>query len=150
MAYIIAPTQHSINRDFITYCQKGKIKAAMLLLNSPTTKFYPDERTVNQAVIEAYFLSKIKVMKYLLESAEVSKKPDLNYKKNLLFRSIYADKDYSLLNYLIFDLKIDKTPRIIEELEDNPDSRVSQMFMLRELNTELVTNASEKNKRIKL
>lgn len=146
----MAPTQSSINHEFSKACHNGKIKDAILLLNSTTNKFHPDERTVNQAVIETYFLNKIKVMKFLLELDEISKKPDLNYKNNLLFRSIYADKEYSLLNYLIFELKIDKTARIIEDLKENPDKRVTEMFLIRELNTELLVNKSRKNKRIKV
>lgn len=143
-------SQYSINQEFISLCQKGKIKEATLLVNSTTNKFQPDDRTINQAVIEVYFSEKIKVMKYLLESDDLSHKPNLNYKNNLLFRTIYADQNYPLLHYFIFDLKIEKTPRIIEELEHNPDKKVSKMFMLRELNTELVTNTSTKNKRIKI
>jgi hypothetical protein len=150
MSYIIKPTQHSINQKFTTACSQGKIKAATLLLNSTTSEFVPDERTLNQSVVEAYFFNKIKIMKYLLTSPNLSKKADLNYKNNLLFRCIYADKDYTLLHYLIFDLKIEKTPRIIEELEVNPDKKVADMFLIRELNTELIPNENIKNKRVKI
>jgi hypothetical protein len=143
-------TQYSVNQDFLNACTKGDIKKATTLLNSNTARFHPDNRILNQAVIEVYFINKINVMKYLLTSLNLSKKPDLNYKNNLLFRSIYADKDYDLLNYLIFDLKIEKTARIIEELERDPDPKVAAMFMLRELNSELVLNEDMKTKKTKL
>jgi hypothetical protein len=143
-------TQYSINQEFLKFCYNGNIEKATALLNSTTAKFTPDERTVNQAVIEVYFHNKINVMKYLLTSTELSKKPDLNYKNSLLFRAIYADKNYDLLNYLIFELNIEKTARIIEEIEQNPDPKVSAMFTNKELNSELVLNNGLKNKKLKV
>lgn len=143
-------SQYSINQEFIQACAKGNTKKATALINAIDTKFTPDDRSLNQAVIESYYQGKFNTMKYLLESDCLCKKPNLNYKNNLLFRTIYADNEYELLKYLIFELKIEKTVRIIEELESNPNQYVSRMFLLRELDTDLINNNEIKSKKIKV
>jgi hypothetical protein len=131
-------------------CFKGNVEKISTILNSTTAKFKPDNRTINQAVLECYFKNKFEVVKYFLEAPELKDIVDINYKNGLLFRSIYADEDYDLLNYLIFDRNIEKIPRIVQELQENPSSKVEKMFLVRDLPNELSTDNNKPNKRPKI
>jgi hypothetical protein len=93
----------------------------------------------------------LNILKYLITSDELIKKPNVYYKKSQCFHYAIVNKKDKIINYLIFEYEIQKNKDIRKILQNYPD--VEKLFLIREkLNCkkELVINPINNNKKSKL
>jgi len=141
--------QFSINKSFAEACSKGNLKKIKAFMDSNNSNIKVDQEGMNKALIMAFMFNKLKVIVYLLTSPDLSIKADVHHKNDIFFRLAYDDNNCQILDYLIDEFKIEKTPRIIEEIKNNPNSTIENKFIIRDLYKDLPINEL-KNKKLKI
>ncbi len=141
--------QFSVNQYFSEMCSKGNLKKIKEFMSSEEKGVKVDQDGMNQALIHAFMFNKLKVIKYLLTSEDLTIKSNVHHKNDILFRLAYDDNNKEILDYLIDELKIEQTTRIKEEIKNIPNTAVEKKFMIRDLYKDLPIN-QEKNKKLKI
>jgi ankyrin repeat protein len=134
-------------------CKFGNLDIVKYLVASPEIKEHAcPQHPDNIFLYSAYDNNRLEVVKYLLSSPEVVKKPDIHLNEDETFIYCTKYKLYDIVNYLIFDLNIEKTEYIKTYLTNNPDEKINSWFNLRDLNKELneSLNTNELQKKPKL
>lgn len=91
--------------------------------------------------------NQIKVIDFLLTSNLLENNINVHVEEDYAFKNAYKKQDKDLLNYLIFDYKIEKTPLIIEIIKR--DIEIDRLFYASELNNKL-PDKQLKNKKKKI
>lgn len=119
-------------------CKFGHLDIVQYLIASPDLKEHASpQHPDNIFLYSAYDNNRLEVIKYLLGSPEVLNKPDIHINKDETFIDCTKYKLYDIVNYLIFDLNIEKTEYISTYLKNNPDEKVNSWLDLRDLNKNL-------------
>lgn len=138
-------------------CQKGHLEALEFFVSAVNM----DESAKNSAAQEGLLLASanghLPVVKLLLNSPDITVKPDLHKGNDFIFQTALVYERMDVLRYFIFDLNIEKTPGIDAALKEHKKDSVTaaeNWFKVRDLNTqlesELPNTGNDKVKRNKL
>jgi ankyrin repeat protein len=137
-------------------CRTGNLRFVKYLTTSPKLKKHADPCDEdNTCFIDALSLGHIEVAKYLLTFNNIKNHPNFNFHKEKIFRKALAQLKSSnedshfmdAINFLIFDLNIEKNQQIENYLSDGNFTKIEGWFNLRELN-ESLNNDLPINKKI--
>lgn len=98
---------------------------------------------------------RFEITKFLIESPKLVDKDGISYfysNFNKIFLPNYHNQK-DILNFFVFDLKIERNKFIDIFLKEHPNSKIAQLFELRELNQELMSDLSiqpSSSKKIKI
>jgi hypothetical protein len=136
----------------IEACKQGHLDTATFLLTSPLLKEHSNLHAKNdKAIIEACTSGNIELVKFLLTSPQLLECnhtfPDIHAQNDKAFIDIckiYSTRYKPMIDFLIFEIHIEKTPAIIAFL-DSPDmedhkAKINQLFLNRELFYDLNEN----------
>lgn len=156
-------TDLDIDEIFIDACGKGNLNIIKYLLTSPELIQHANihakdnaYKIIDSPILTATSHGHIEVVKYLLSSSELKEHADVHANHDEVFRLAVNNNYLSILEYLIFEYKINKTP-IIENFlnhKHNLNSKIiKNMFELRDvnegLNAELPIN-EHSSKKVKI
>lgn len=142
-------SQDELNYEFYCACQKGKLKLVKYLLTSSDLKYHANVRFnkyLNRfnnrlhddaGFTEACFYGHFEVVKFLLTAHELKEYPDIHARNDTGFISALFNRRLDILQFLIFDMNIEKTEHIEKYLKENPNKQVENMFQKRDLNNKL-------------
>lgn len=131
----------SIHNDapLMMACLGEQIKIVKYILTFPG---YATQQKVNYAFVESCLYGRAEIVKYLMETDEITYKPNIHTKKDYAFKKLLDNEEGEILRYFIFDLNIKKSRFIKKYLEENTDDfskQVKDWFNLREINKQLNT-----------
>ena len=95
----------------------------------------------------------LEVVKYLLTSSELKEHADIHYDYDQSFFNAYNEDRVDVVQYLVFDYKINKTKDIIKNLVQHSRTDISNLFYKRDLEEKLqntLTNNKKIDNKIKL
>jgi hypothetical protein len=140
---------------FNTTCFKGNIDIFEYLINSSNITSY-HQINVGQSHFElAYGNNNLELTQLILMNNQYNKNIDVHANNDKAFFTIIGNKDFELLNFLIFNYDIKITPHINSILEEfDNDGQIKKLFELREinkqLNKEISLNKEFNKKKLKL
>jgi ankyrin repeat protein len=143
-------SKKSSNDSFVAACSNGHIEILNFFLKTDKVRKQINMDRVEQGLEFACQNSKLDIIKYLLDF------PGLRMKANQdnAFRKAYDWGKIDVIQYLIFDLNIERSPYISLYLGRNPNEKIEGWFKLRDvnnkLNEELKTNQPSKSTKIKI
>lgn len=150
---VLGDVNYSINSGFLMASAAGNIEVMKYLINNCEV----DSNTKNYGLKVAVETNKIDSVKYLLTSPELKEHANIYYDGENIFKEAnllrIVGKDSTILEYLIFDFKIEETDEIKAYLQRDSNPVVENMFKLRQLNKELekeLTNKSLTSHKVKL
>ena len=117
----------------------GHLAVVKYLLNSPELKEHSDiHEGGDKAIWAAAAYEKVEVVKYLASSPELKDHANLHAQSDILFLSTISQQTPYVLNTLINELNIEKTPGIEQILENTKHFPLSleatELFAIREMN----------------
>lgn len=166
--YLLTSTELKLNAainarkglPLINACGNGHLDIVKYLLTSPELKEHANIHIDNDsALISACGSRHLNVFKYLLTSSELKDHANLNAREgeifDICFKHNQKNDRLEIINYLIFDLNIERTEYINNLLTEYPNEKVEEWFKLRKLNNELnkelpLTEIGSTNKKNKL
>ena len=95
------------------------------------------KKDLNWGYISACQQGSVDKVKYLLSSPDLNKHADIHAWSDLGFTCACVRKNLEIIEYLIFDMNIEKTKKIEKYLKNKPNEQVKKWFRLRELNNKL-------------
>lgn len=152
LPYIKSNIGYFINENSPLVCassdgQLDVLKYFLTSVDFDLTPMYPSLLSI------AFFNKQKPIMEYLLYSPELKKHANIHHNKDQIFRDACV-RDLDMVQYLIFDLNIEKTKRIdtfLTHLKLNPPNQVKEiieMFEKRELAESLQNELTRDNKEI--
>lgn len=132
--YYYAILDHSLE----TSCTYGYFDVVQYVLTSKELSkhaniFYDD----NSPLIQACAGGHLDIVKYLLTSLDLIEHSNLHAKGDQAFKFAAKYKQYDIVKYLIVELNIPKSKEIKDYLISRPDTKIEELFKLRELNKDL-------------
>lgn len=110
-------TQEMMNSGFIRACGKNRLELVKYLFTSDNVIIKPDIHDRNDyALIVSCIINAIDIMKYLLTSPDLKEHCNIHAKKDEVFKTICRQKNHILLEYVIFERRIEITDEIQEFL----------------------------------
>jgi len=140
------------NNYLLAACLSNNVDIVRYFFTSDTIKNYNDlGADSDYELLLSCNGNHLDVVKFLLESDDVENKPNIHYKDDLIFNNTLFRKQVELLEYLIFDLKIEKTEGIQRRLNNNKNDiefnkQVAKWFEIRDLEKDLKDNLVSDNK----
>ncbi len=144
--------QNEINLSLYHSAKKGNIDEVHYLLTSTELKHNADVHCQNdEALHTSYFYGHLELTKYLVSSPLLKEHADIHSRNDQMFVFCYGNYSetsyYNFLNFLIFELKIQKTPKIISYMEEYQTEEFKKAFDSRDLSEDLVPSLNDnKNK----
>jgi hypothetical protein len=143
---LIQADQNALDHYFTEACSRGDLNVVKFLLASPELKNHANIHTSNDLGI--YFACKIKdkeLVNYLLSSEDIKE----NITAEIAINKAYFYRDNSIINFLIYEVKIPKNNSMDLYLHQNYYNpfykEISKMFSIRDLNEELTHDLSSVN-----
>ncbi len=133
------------NNYLLSACLSNSVDIVRYFFTSDTIRNYNDlGANTDYELLLSCNGNHLDVVKFLLESDDIIIKPNIHYKDDLIFNNTLRNKQVELLEYLIFDLQIEKTEAIQRRLisnQNDPDfnKQVQKLFDTRDLQKELDT-----------
>lgn len=151
-------TEHArINEDnclaFKNACEKNHFEIIKYLLTSQDLKENLDLSKNENVIIIAADNDNINLARYLLTSKDLNGQINIHYAEDSIFRSTVQNNQINFLQFLIFEMNIEKTESIKKFLNESANKEVDRLFELRDLNNRLEDNLEIKNinnKKLKL
>ncbi len=133
--------QKYINQLLLEKCESGDLKTFKEIIFSEKFKDHYDIHYISESFLSGACKSgNLEMVKYLLTSDELKENSDYKKSKNLPFINALLWKSTEVLEYLIFDLKIEKNQEIIDILDKSPSPMAESFFRKRDLDNSLDTN----------
>jgi ankyrin repeat protein len=127
-------------------CNEGHFEIVRYLLTSPDLK---EHSNIKRHSLEyAIQMGNIDIVDYLLNSPDLKEPVNIHIHEDSIFIKACEFGDMKTLQYLIYDLNIDRTDDINKYLEDPNGNLVNEaknMFELRELNKQLNNSLPDNN-----
>jgi hypothetical protein len=121
-----------------SHAARYNLESVKYLLTSPELKVHPDIHfKQNSALYEAFIADRLDIANYLLTSPDLKEHANIHANDDICFTNMCSVEKYSVIEYLIFDYKIERTQTINEFLTNWEQSLVVDMFNKRTLNQEL-------------
>lgn len=130
----------------------GCVKVLDYLFNE-----FPNHKELHSHLTSGFIMTyaadngQLDVIKYFLNSEYLKQYVDIHVKDDLIIRLAYQKSHLDLVNYLVFDLKMEPTPYLEEYMKSHPE--LKKIFEKRDLNTqlkeELISNENN-TKRMKI
>lgn len=142
----------SLNHKLVKACANGELELAETLLISPKLKINPDINANNNHPLRwSCIQNQTAVIKYLLSSPKLKKHADVHAMLDTPFKEALRHESEELLQFYIFDLRIEQTEFIKQALVEYSTKpiyqKVESMFQVRDLKETLpVNNQNEKSK----
>lgn len=142
----------SLNNKLVKACASGQLELAEALLISPKLKLHPDISVNNNHPLRwSCVKNQVEVIKYLLRNPKLQKHADVHAMFDTPFKEALRHESEELLQFYIFDLKIEQTEFIkqaLVEYKDKPiGQKVEKMFQARDLEETLhINNKNEKSR----
>lgn len=136
-------TLYDYKKSFNDLCLFGKPNELYLILNSPIFEIYPEKYSlISMGTLSVVQNNKKEHLEVILTSQKA--KPFLD---DLIYFSLDSAAMFEMediAKYLIFDLKIKRTPEIDSIINFDPLINLEQMFNARDLNNSLQSELSQK------
>jgi len=139
--------QHSdihVDQDgpFILACYSGNVELVRYFLTSPDLKEHPNIHTKymggsDYGLVVACQLGHTDVVKYLLNSPDLKEHSDIHADGDRPLLISWNKKHFDIVNFLIFEMNIEKTPTINIYIHEEGMNDLQKMFDTRELNQQL-------------
>lgn len=132
-------------------CSSGNLDLVKYLLTSPdlkthsnphlfikeTNDYSSDIEEPVSSLLFAALKGHTHIIDYLVSSPELKKNVDIHEGEDFLFKKLYEHSKYDVIEYLVFNKKLDYTENIKEFLKENPDKIVHSIFTIKMLDKEL-------------
>ncbi len=145
---------HNNGEALCLACENGHLEAVRYLLASPDLKEHiPITARRGFYLLEACWNEHFEVVRYLLTSPELKEHPSIHNNDDEIFSYALSENKIDLINFLIFEIGIEKNENIIDLLEEQQNEKVKGWFQLRELNKDLKADLSEQisiSKKVKI
>jgi hypothetical protein len=137
---------------FILACSNNNLEAVKYLLTSSELSYNPSLTEDNEPLRIACNGNFKKMVEYFLTSPELNEHSDIYQDQQQAFKDACKAESLEVLQYLIFEYKIEKTDEIKEYLKTSNtkfNETVKNMFILREVNQDLNNELSTDNQSTK-
>jgi len=119
------------NKELEAACLNNNLDSVKeILLSNQSKKHKYAQDFLDDAVFAACMQGHLNIVKYLLESQELIINADIYSYKSRSFKLLAMKNDTEIMEYLIFDYKIKKTPEIHSECILRP--KYEEMFKLKD------------------
>ncbi len=125
----------------------GELETVKFLLKFPASKSFQDRESnvmyaaINKVINSAFINSKKEIIEFVIGSPEFKQYVDLHNDNDYIFKSLLINanlnKNYEMINYLIYDLNIDQNESIKGFMKRASAPEIEKMFTLRDLNKDL-------------
>jgi hypothetical protein len=154
-------SQEDLDNAFICACDEGDITKAKYLLTSEELKKNANIHAQNDLAFHICCLhmhnkkKNLKILDFLVTSSELEENVSIHAIDDFAFHRALVFEAFEILHHFIFDLNIDRTPKINKYLSDHPNKKIESLFALRDLNEKLNNelssdNISNNSKKIKI
>jgi len=146
------------DQGFIYACEKRNFELIKYLLTSPELKEHANIHTKDDlALLYATSEGRIDIVKFLTSSPDLKEHIDIHLDPFQPFTTACANEKLDILQYYIFELKIEKTSQMDFYLNDKENhftslgintnfiNTVREMFNIREVKNELTTELDKNN-----
>lgn len=158
------PTIYNEQSAYMVACDQGKIKMIDKLFKNWLS--HPNQQEANPQVWEygfsaAYTAENEKAIKFFLQNPDMKPYANIHLENDNCFINSFKVQRKDLLEMLILELNIEKTPAI-QEFLDNPDTRdkfgkqykidkneINELFEKRDFKNNIENNLPEKNVKVK-
>ncbi len=117
-------------------CSEGHLELVKYLLTSPELKEHANIHAPN-IFMRACSDGHVEVVRYLLTSSDLKENANIHEGNDAGFKGAFLNKKLDIIQFLVFDMNIDKTKEIENFLAEYSNEQVENMFILRELNENL-------------
>lgn len=129
-----------IDSDAMFYraCSNNQVKVLEYLFKHPKVQQDRDFGIKSGELLQlACAYSDLNTIKFILTYPEFKDKINIHTKRDVLFDTLIRNRKTDVIQYLIFDLNIEKTQEIKEFLKRTTTAEIEKMFTIRDLNGEL-------------
>lgn len=132
-------------KAFIYACGEQKVEIVKYLLTSHDLK---EKLNLNKILVNAMRLAcqkdNVELADCLINVPELEKQIDIHQEQDAIFKNALESRARKVIQFLIFDKKIEKTQYIEKLLNEKPNVEVEKWFSLKELNNKLTTKLEQK------
>jgi ankyrin repeat protein len=143
---IHADIRNNENLGFRLACKEGNLQIVKYLLTSPEIMVRPDIRSRNDYGLKTACSNKhYDMLRFLIEDGYSFEEKDANY--DIAFKAAFNFRRPEAIQFLIYELDINKSPAIIEHIQNNPGEladKAEHMFKVRDMNKQLEAELSVK------
>lgn len=126
--------------------QGHKEMVEYLLLSRKTPIICDIHSDDDRALIYSFTYNHLDIAKFLLLSEKIEEHSNIHTQKDSIFKFLCELNDPKYLEFIIFELNIDKTDEIEKLLQEPQHQFIEKMFDIRDLNSNLNINLSGKKK----
>ncbi len=143
--------QKFINTQLLDACKKGDLETVKAIFSHPKYFSHVDIHHINdEPLCQACRGGHLEVVKFLLTSDTLKEKADIYAQNGHIFSTLIVWNRLDILNYLVFEYKIEERECIKQSLLDFPSKDVESMFFARKLNSEITNKEKPQTLRHKI
>ncbi len=127
---------------FTDACSMDQVEVIKYLFENHYGKDELNINAIYSGFIQTCRYGSLKSLKYIWENTELKDSEELSTNLSTIFGLAHIGNHLDIVQYMIFNLDIEKDEIVKGYLKSNPNEKVNQWFELRDLNSDLSDNLS--------